>query len=117
MRAHATRHHINAISLALALLLAAASATPAHASELGHYSPAVPNVRDFIMPGPGFYHIQYLLFYTTDTLKDKNGERIRSISVGPLEFAVETEVDSFMHVPTLVYSTDFEILGAPATRP
>jgi hypothetical protein len=88
------------------------SAIPVQASELGHYSPALPNTRDFIMPAPGFYYIQYVLFYTTDTLKDKDGNKVRSLSVGPLEFDVETDVDSYMFVPTLVYATDYEILGA-----
>jgi hypothetical protein len=112
MKKNPTMRHFNAISLLLALLLAAGLAIPCQASELGHYSPALPGIRDFIMPDPGLYYLQYILYYTTDTLKDKNGNSIRSISVGPLEFAVETEVDSYMLVPTLVYATDFEILGA-----
>ena len=112
MKKSPTKRRLNAISLLLALLLTAGSAIPCQAAELGHYSPALLGIRDFIMPDPGFYYIQYILFYTTDTLKDKNGNSIRSIDVGPLEFKVETDVDSYMIVPTLVYATDFEILGA-----
>ncbi|MGH8610063.1 MAG: hypothetical protein ACREX9_22440, partial [Gammaproteobacteria bacterium] len=42
------------------------------AGELGHYAPGVPNIRDFFVPEPGFYYIQYHYLYSTDTLKDRN---------------------------------------------
>jgi hypothetical protein len=105
-------YYFTATVLAAVLMLMVASAIPAQAAELGHYSPALLGNRDFIMPEPGLYYLQYVLYYTTDTLKDKNGKSIRSIDVGPLEFKVETDVDSYMIVPTLVYATDYEILGA-----
>ena len=84
---------------------------PCQAAELGHYAPALLPIRDFILPDPGFYYIQYNLYYTSDTLKDKNGDSVDSISAGPLEIKVETDVDSFMIVPTVVYSSDYKILG------
>ena len=35
-----------------------------HAAELGHYAPAVPRIRDFFVPTPGFHYIQYHMYYT-----------------------------------------------------
>jgi hypothetical protein len=103
-------HAIVMVAVLTAALLAASTAR-SRAAELGHYAPALLPVRDFIMADPGVYYTQYNLYYTSDTLKDKNGDSIDSISVGPLEFDVETDVDSFMIVPTVVYSSDYEILG------
>lgn len=110
MRKRPNQHFIGLVAL-LAAILMAGSVIPSQAAELGHYAPALPSIRDFILPDPGFYYIQYHLYYTTDTLKDKNGKSIDSITVGPLEFDVETDVESFMIVPTLLYSSDFSILG------
>ncbi len=50
-----------------------------HASELGHYVPALPRIRDFFVPTPGFHYTQYHLYYTSDTLRDGNGNKINSI--------------------------------------
>jgi hypothetical protein len=95
----------------LAVVLPAGPAVQIRAAELGHYAPALPAIRDFILPDPGVYYIQYNLYYTSDTLKDKNGDSVDSISVGPLKYKVETDVESFMIVPTAVYSSGYKILG------
>jgi len=105
------RWHAIAMVAALTAAFLTASAIGSRAAELGHYAPALPAIRDFILPDPGIYYIQYNLYYTSDTLKDKNGDSIDAISVGPLEFDVETDVDSFMIVPTVVYSSEYEIFG------
>jgi len=80
-------------------------------SELGHYSPALLRVRDFVMPDPGIYYVQYHLYYFTNTLKDKNGNSIKSIQIGDQKINVDTDLDSFTIVPTLTYSSDLNILG------
>jgi len=103
---------VKSIRIALLLCLAAGAADITWASELGHYGPALPRIRDFFVPDPGSYYVQYHMYYTTDTLKDKNGDRIKSIDVGPIKFNVETEVDSFMIVPTFLHVTDKKILKA-----
>jgi len=95
----------------LAVVFLVGPAAQSRAAELGHYAPALPAIRDFILPDPGVYYIQYNLYYTSDTLKDKDGDSIDSISVGPLEFEVEADVDSYMIVPTVVYSSDYKIFG------
>ena len=60
----------------LVLILGLALITsPTHAGEIGHYSPGLPNIRDFAMPEPGFYGVLYNYFYLTDRLNDSNGTR------------------------------------------
>lgn len=81
-------------------------------SELGHYAPALLNIRDPLQPAPGSYYIQYFLFYQSDTLKDKNGKSIDSVTVGPVTLDVDVDVDSFTIVPTYVHITDKKVLGA-----
>lgn len=108
-----SKRHWHAIVMVAVLTagLSAVSAVWSRAAELGHYAPALPGIRDFILPDPGVYYIQYNLYYSADTLKDKNGDSIDSISIGPLEFDVETDVDSYMIVPTVVYSTEHKFFG------
>ncbi len=110
MRFRANKHYLGPLLL-LAIFALAGSVIPSQASELGHYAPALPRVRDFILPESGSYFVLYNLYYTSDTLKDKNGKSIDSISVGPLDFKVETDVDSYMIVPTFIYVSDYKILG------
>jgi hypothetical protein len=81
-------------------------------SELGHYAPALLNVRDPLQPPPGSYYLQYHLFYQSDTLKDKNGDSVDSITVGPVTIDIDVDVDSWMVVPTYVHVTEKKILGA-----
>jgi len=81
---------------------------PLQAGELGHYMPGVASVRDFIVPEPGFYYVQYNVFYTTDTYKDRNGNTVDSI--GPID--VDITVDSFAIVPTFIWASPWKILGA-----
>ncbi|MDD9301868.1 MAG: transporter [Desulfobacter sp.] len=78
------------------------------AGELGHYMPGVRNVRDFIVPDPGFYYLQYNIYYTSNTYKDRNGKEVSSI--GPIKF--ESQVDSYAVAPVFLWSSSQKILGA-----
>ena len=108
------KHKRSRAQLASADLLAVLLGTVGlgHADELGHYAPALPRIRDFFVPTPGFHYVQYHLYYTSDTLRDGNGNSIDSIQVGDLTFDVETDVDAFNVVPTLLYVTPWQVLGA-----
>jgi len=83
------------------------------AGELGHYVPGVASIRDFVVPvEPGFYYAQYNLYYTTDTYKDRNGDSVDSITIGPATINVEADVDAIGIQPTFIWATDWKILGA-----
>ncbi len=86
------------------------------AGELGHFMPGVLNIRDFFVPEPGFYFVQYHYLYTTDTLKDSDGDEVGSLSrTGPLgttTITVEPELDVFALVPTFIWVSPFKVLGA-----
>jgi len=82
------------------------------ASELGHFAPGLMNIRDFILPAPGNYYVQYNLYYAADTLKDKNGNSINSIPADPANINIDVDVDSWVIAPTFVHVTKKKILGA-----
>jgi len=101
---------------ATALALIVTTVAPAHAGEIGHYNPAVPSIRDFAMPEPGFYGVLYNYFYSTDRLNDKDGDKIDSVTINPgpgpgLTIDVDVDVDVYAVVPTLIWVSDWDIFG------
>jgi hypothetical protein len=93
----------------LPLILAA---LPLHASEIGHFSPAVMRPRDMTVPEHGAYAALYNTFYTTDTYKDRNGAKAETISIGGTPVNIDVNVNSFMSIPMFLYVTNFKVLGA-----
>ena len=57
--------------------------TSANAGSTDHYTPGVMNIRDFFVPGPGWYVTVYNYFYTSDQLNDANGNEISSVTIKP----------------------------------
>lgn len=112
---------------ALSLLLP--WATPGFAG-IGHYIPGMMNVRDFLVPEqPGMYAALYLGNYSTDKLKDKNGNPIDKATfeakknigpgIGPgipagLKFTADLDasVDMYLISPTFIWNSGYKILGA-----
>lgn len=87
----------------------------AHASEIGHFSPGVPNIRDFVMPEPGFYGVAYNYGYTSDRLNDRNGNKVSSVTVGPgsgVTLNVDVDVDVYALAPTFIWVSNWKVLGA-----
>ncbi len=87
------------------------------AGELGHYGPGMMNIRDFVVPEPGFYGLLYNYFYSTDTLKNRNGDEVRTLSrTGPLgttrTVTVDPDIDVYALVPTFVWVSPWQVLGA-----
>jgi hypothetical protein len=69
---------------ALILLLGLAFITrTTYGGEIGHFGPGVPNIRDFVVPEPGFYGVLYNYFYSTDRLNDGDGDEIDTITLNP----------------------------------
>ena len=95
------------------VLMCVGVAGAAEAGELGHYLPGAASIRDFVVPPePGFYYSQYNIFYTTDTYKDRNGNSVDSLTIGPLTLDVDADVDAFALVPTFIWVSPWEVLGA-----
>src|SRR5262245_18552067 len=51
----------------------------ASAASTSHYTPGVMNIRDFLVPEPGWYALIYNYFYTSDQFNDANGNPINRI--------------------------------------
>jgi hypothetical protein len=84
----------------------------AQARELGHYAPGVVNIRDFaVPPQPGFYYLQYNLYYSANTYKDRNGDSVDALTVGGRTIPIDVDIESFAISPVLVWVTDKKLLG------
>jgi len=84
------------------------------AREAGHYVPGIISIRDLALPGPeaaGFYYEQYNAFYSVDTYRNRDGDSIDSLSVGPLTIDVEPDIDVAVVNPVFLWVTDKEIWG------
>ena len=84
----------------------------AQAGQLGHYAPGLPNIRDLLVPEPGFYYLQYFAFYNAESFRNKNGDKVSSVSAGPLTLEVDADVEVFTVAPAFVWVSSWEILGA-----
>jgi hypothetical protein len=107
---------ITLTTLVLALGLALSTRTP-YGGEIGHYAPGLPNIRDFVVPGPGFYGVLYNYFYSTDRLNDSDGDEIDSVIINPrggpgVTLDVDVDVDVYVLAPTLIWVSPWKILGA-----
>lgn len=86
--------------------------TAVNASELGHYAPAVYKTRDFFLPPAGSYVSLIQLYYTADTFRDRNGDRVSSIDVGGVVINIDADIDSYMTLPTYIYASEKKLWGA-----
>ncbi|MFH1037306.1 MAG: transporter [PVC group bacterium] len=82
------------------------------AGELGHFNPGVPNIRDFFVPTPGFYYIQYNFYYTSDIYKNRHGRSVKSVGSGLAAIDIDVDLDLFVIVPMLTWVSPWEVLGA-----
>jgi hypothetical protein len=87
-------------------------------AEVGHFVPGAMNLRDYLMPAePGIYGVLYNVVYTSDRLNDRDNDEIRSVHVGgsgPLgrDVKVEVDLDLYALAPTVVWVSDWKVLGA-----
>src|SRR5215813_5974207 len=96
------------------LSLVMAGMTPAHAGELGHYSPALADIRDYLMPAqPGVAVKLYTYYYTTDTFRNFNGDKVNTIPLpGGGAANINVNVNLYVIAPALLWVSDWEVLGA-----
>src|SRR6266545_2800595 len=102
--------HVATVIAALTLVL------NAHAGEIGHFNGGVMNIRDYVVPEPGFYTAIYNYFYTTDQLNNANGDAINSVIIKPgpgpgIQLGVNVDVDLYALVPSLIWVTEVKPLG------
>ena len=113
---------MNTAKIIALMAILVAVAVGAHASETGHYSPGLPNIRDLVVPPPGFYGILYNYMYTSDRINDGNGDEIRQITIG-IPPTVETpavsatldldvDLDVYVVAPGIMWTSNWKILGA-----
>jgi hypothetical protein len=101
----------------LAATAAFAAAFAAHGGEIGHFNGGVMNMRDYLVPEPGFYAALYNYHYTTDRLNDAHGDEIKSVTLHPpgggagVQVEVDVNVQMYAVAPSLVWATDIERLG------
>ena len=72
------RATLTALVLVLGLVLVTSTT---HGAEIGHYVPGLVNIRDFVVPQPGFYGVLYNYFYTSDRLNDGDGDEVNSVTI------------------------------------
>jgi hypothetical protein len=108
---------MNALGVVCAALLFVFATAPARAGELNHYFPGMPNLRDLIVPDPGFYFVGYNAFYSADQVNDSSGNTVHGVTVtNPVtgdtaSIPVDAEVDLYALAPTFVYVLDWKPLG------
>lgn len=88
-----------------------------HSGELAHYAPGIINVRDLLLPSdPGVYYVQYNCIYSTESLNNRNGDEVGSLTVsGPLgttTLSVDPDLDMFLVAPAFLWVSPWHVLGA-----
>lgn len=95
-------------------LLCCAGVAPA--GELGHYAAGLSNVRDYFLPPPDIYYLQYNYLYTTNRLNNRDGDRIDTLThtgpAGTTTVGLDVDVDIVAIAPVLIWSTEHKFLGA-----
>jgi hypothetical protein len=87
-------------------------------AQSDHYVPSAFNIRDFALPGPGFYGGIYNIGYETSDLKDANGNQINSVTLtgpgGRLSTTVNLDVNVHLYAlaPLVMWVPQKKILGA-----
>ena len=109
-----SRSRVSRAAVLVIFGLALLSGGSAGAGEIGHYGPALPDVRDLLVPAtPGFYFKQYGYYYTSSRFKDRNGDEVSTIPLpGGGTATIDADVDVFVLAPMFMWVSDWEFLGA-----
>ncbi len=85
----------------LLIALLSLCSTAAWAGFGNHYTNGAEGIRAASLPPPGFYFRLYNVFYTSDDLKNPNGDTLGNL-----------DLDVFAVVPRLIWISNIKILGA-----
>lgn len=99
-----------------AMLGVLAAASSGQAAEIGHFNGGVMNIRDYLVPEPGFYGALYNYVYTTDRINDPQGHSVNSVTIRPgpgpgVNLGVNVDLDMYALAPTFIWITEIEALG------
>ena len=98
----------------LPLLLLGANAT--YAASVGHYTGGATVTRDYFNPEPGLFFTQDFNYYTSNTLKDQNGNSVNSVTIQPgsgpgVTLNVSRNLHSFSLTPSITWVLPWEVGG------
>jgi hypothetical protein len=104
------------LAFGAAVFIAVITTATADASEIGHFSPGVPNIRDLAVPPAGVYVVVYNYGYMTSRLNDANGNQISSVTVGGgvepgVTLGVDVDVSAYALAPTFIWVANKKVLG------
>jgi len=106
------RRGLNCIMITLAIAVLAVSVLfPTTAKAAGHYMPGVMNIRDFVLPPPGFYLVTYNAFYFKPKLKNSNGNTVNSVNVGGRTVNVDADATIYGLAPAFIFTIDTGLWG------
>jgi len=102
--------------LRIALVIVSIIST-SDAGEIGHFNGGLMNIRDYFVPEPGFYAVDYNYFYNTKTLNDSKGNKISSVTIKPgsgpgLTVGLNMDVNMYANALGLMWVSDWKIFGA-----
>jgi hypothetical protein len=103
--------------LASLLLGVLALGTHPAQAEIGHFAPGLPNIRDFVVPEPGFYGALMNYWYSTDRLNNSGGDKVSTLTISPgpgpgLTLTPDVNVDLYAVSPMFIWVSEYKIFGA-----
>jgi hypothetical protein len=107
----------HALAFGSVILLGVFATTPVFGGEIGHFAPGAFNIRDFVLPDPGFYWGVYNYAYRTTRANDANGDKISSRTVtGPggqtTTVGLDVDISVYSLSPFLMWVSGKKVLGA-----
>lgn len=79
---------------------------------VGHYAAGALNARDLFLPPSGLYFALYGYFYVADTFRDRNGDRVDSVTIRGRTIKLDTAINLYNVSPALLWAPEWKILGA-----
>jgi len=89
-----------------------ANAQQVSAYQAGSYQPGIMNVRDLVAAeSQGLLLIDYNYWNSSNGYYDRNGDKVKSLTIGNKILNFETNISGYINVPVFYYPTGLKILG------